>query len=66
MMVKLKDTPHGSKFFWGGKKWVSVLRPKKPINPNKYKIVCAEYPQGGWVDMPANRKVKPIVRVDNG
>ncbi|WRQ13068.1 hypothetical protein [Vibrio phage vB_VpM-pA2SJ1] len=64
-MVKLKDTPHGSLFWWKGKKWVSLIRPKNPINPNKYEIVCGEHPQGDWVNMPANRKVKPIIRIKN-
>lgn len=63
-MMKLADLPFGQLFYWKGRKWKAVISPKNPPK-RAYKIVCAEHPQGEWLDMPSGRKVKPIVRVKN-
>ena len=57
----IKNLPHGSRFYWKGKKFQISLSPKNP--PGKsWTIVCSEYPQGDLVDMPSGRKVKPVVK----
>lgn len=63
-MIALRDIPFGEKFYWKGKKWVKVIEPKHPKG-KAYKLVCAQHPQGPWVDMPSGRKVKPIIRIKN-
>jgi len=61
--MKLKDLDYNQKFYWKGKKWRQVIRLK--VDPVKaFTICCAEHPQGDWIDMPAGRIVKPVIRLD--
>nr|WP_136252853.1 hypothetical protein [Ningiella ruwaisensis] len=62
IMKTIRSLNFKDRFFWKGQKYMQVLRPKKPES-NKFYVVCAPLPQGEWLDMPAGRKVKPIIRI---
>jgi hypothetical protein len=59
--MKLKDLDYDQLFYWSGRKWKQMVR-LKIDPPRAFTICCAEHPQGGWVDMPSGRNVKPIIR----
>ena len=62
--MKIKELSVSDRFTWNGKKYSVFLKLKK--DPGKsYKIPCMEWPQGGCLDMPSNRIVKPIMRIEN-
>ena len=49
-------------FFWKGKKYKQFMRVRYD---KKSPITCYEFPQGPYLDMPAGRDVKPVLRGNN-
>jgi hypothetical protein len=60
--MKLKDIKYEGDFYWKGKRYRQVIRPK--VMPRKCIIVCCitKDPCADWVDMPAGREVKPVLK----
>jgi len=60
-MTTLKQVSFEDDFFWKGVRYTQVIRPK--TTKGKFIIVCrpTREPCGKWVDMPAGRKVKPVI-----
>lgn len=62
-MAKLKDISYETDFYWKGRKYKQLIRPKSP--KGSYSILCmikGDY-AGVFVEMPSGRQVKPIIRV---
>lgn len=58
--MKLRELSYKTEFFWEGVRYTQVIRPKFPLG--KFIVVCRpSRDQGKWVDMPANREVKPVL-----
>jgi hypothetical protein len=60
--MMLKQLSYETDFFWKGSRYTQVIRPKKP--KGKFLITCrpTRNPCGEWLDMPAGRKVKPVLK----
>ena len=64
--MKLKDLPYECEFYWKGKRYKQMIRPKKHDEPKgAFKIVCCLSPTvfEPWVYMPSGRQVKPVVKL---
>ncbi|EGR3358662.1 hypothetical protein DMJ17_11840 [Vibrio parahaemolyticus] len=61
--MKLRDLPYQYDFKLNGKRYSQFIRPKEPVDPNDFKVVCYEPPQGDSIDIHCMTEVKPIVRV---
>ena len=61
--MKLKDLKFKDEFYWKGTRYKQLIR---PINqPGKFTIICTvSTGEGGWLEMPAGRNVKPIIRIE--
>jgi len=61
--MKLKDIEYEVDFYWKGNRYTQVIRPK--VLPRKCVIACrpTKDPCAEWVDMPAGREVKPVIRM---
>jgi len=60
--MKLLDHPFNDLFYWKGKKYRKFIQLKDRSKCTT--ILCYEYPYGETIDMPAGRKVKPILRIE--
>lgn len=60
--MKLKDIEYKTEFYWKGDRYKQVIRPK--AISGKCVIVCRPKndPCGDWIDMPAGREVKPVIK----
>jgi len=63
--MKLKDIDYQTEFYWKGKRYKQLIRPKKP--KGKFSVVCCLSPTWGeeWVRMPGGREVKPVIKPVN-
>jgi len=63
-MTPIKSISYDTDFYWRGNRYTQVIRPKKPNN--KFSILCRLFadPCGEYIDMPAGRKVKPVVKLN--
>ena len=61
-MKSIRDIPFVQNFYWKGKRYKQLIRPRKP--PGKFVIVCVESDNGNsdWFNMPSGRMVKQILR----
>ncbi len=61
--VLLKEIPYETQFYWKGKRYKQLIRPKQP--KGSFTIVCypIKEPFAEWVTMPAGRVIKPVVKV---
>ena len=64
-MTKLKDIPYSDCFYWKGKRYKKVIRPKNPIGAFKIYCQLSNDPYLELILMPAGRNVKKILRVEN-
>jgi len=66
-MMMLKELSFETDFFWKGKRYTQVIRSKKTKRKFKgaFSVVCrlTRDPCGEWIDMPAGRKVKPVIKL---
>lgn len=65
-MITIKSIPYEQNFYWKGKRYKQLIRPKFP--KGCFTVVCVEVLNGNseWLEMPSGRKVKPIVRINHG
>lgn len=61
--VLLKEIPYEMQFYWKGRRYKQILRPKH--KKGSFKIVCYEInlPDGEWLSMPSGRVIKPVIKV---
>ena len=61
--MRLGDLDYANKFWWKGDKYTQFMRPKNP--PGRFSVICYKTndPSGEYTDMPAGRKVKPVIRL---
>lgn len=61
--MRLKDIEYDVEFYWKGNRYKQVIRPKSA--KRKFVIVCrhVKEPCSDWIDMPAGRKIKPVIRM---
>jgi len=58
--MKISDLEYTDQFYWKGKRYKQIIRPKNPHG--KFSIYCAfAYGESPWFKMPAGRQVKPII-----
>jgi len=59
----IKNIPFAQDFYWKGKRYKQLVRPKFP--KGCFTVACVEAGCGHseWFNMPSGRKVKPIVRI---
>lgn len=62
-MKTIKSIPYEQDFYWQGKRYRQVIRPKNPKGKFNIIVRLADNPCRDWLEMPSGRKVKPIVRV---
>ena len=64
-MIMLKQLSFNVDFFWKGKRYTQVIRPKKRKEKRLRTVICrpTRNPCGEWVEMPAGRKVKPVIKL---
>jgi len=61
--MKISDLQYEDQFYWKGVRYKQFIRPKKP--KGKFTVLCCvAFGEGEYIDMPAGRKVKPVVRID--
>ncbi len=60
--MELQHLSYKDDFFWEGVRYTQVIRPKGMKN---YSITCrpTRDPSGVWVEMPAEREVKPVIKL---
>jgi len=61
--MRLGDVPYKTDFYWKGKRYHQIIRPKNPPKKAFTVVVMLWRDHGsGWIDMPSCREVKPVVR----
>lgn len=62
--VLLKEIPYEMQFYWKGKRYKQIIRPKNP--KGKFVVVCypVKEPCSDYINMPAGRIIKPVITVN--
>lgn len=67
-MMPIRKITFQTDFYWKGDRYRQFIRMRSlPNLPKPKTVTCYKlYEHDGYIEMPLGRKVKPVIRIENG